>query len=140
MTRPRPKTAVSPTPTDAELELLQVLWRHGPSTVREVLDHVDREIGYTTVLKLLQIMHGKGLVERDESARSHRYSPTQARDTVEGGMLRDFARRLFDGSTRQLVQAALAHEQVDDDELAAIERMIREARREQVGRREEEPR
>ena len=125
-------------PTDAELELLQVLWTHGPATVREVLEHVDREIGYTTVLKLLQIMHGKGLVERDESARSHRYSPTQARDVVEGGMLRDLARRLFEGSTQQLVQAALAHEQVDADELAEIERMVRKARRAQRRRDEED--
>lgn len=120
-----------PAPTDAELELLKVLWQRGPSTVREVLEHLDRDTGYTTVLKLFQIMHGKGLVERDESARSHRYSPAHARDHVEGGMLRDFTRRLFEGSTQQLVQAALAHEKVGADELAEIERMIRSVRRSQ---------
>lgn len=123
------RNKTDPAPTDAELELLKVLWQRGPSTVREVLEHLERDIGYTTVLKLFQIMHGKGLVERDESARSHRYSPAHARNDVEGGMLRDLARRLFEGSTQQLVQAALAHEEVGADELVEIERMIRSARR-----------
>lgn len=130
------RPSLQPTPTDAELELLQVLWKHGPSTVREVLEHLTRDIGYTTVLKLLQIMHGKGLVERDESARSHLYSSSYAQGVVEGGMLRDLTRRLFEGSTQQLVQAALAHEQVDAEELAEIEKMIRRARR--ARRREDE--
>lgn len=122
-------TTIGPAPTDAELEILKALWELGPSTVRQVLEFLDRDIGYTTVLKLLQIMHGKGLVVRDESQRSHRYAPTQTRDAVEGGILRDLARRLFEGSTQQLVQAALAHEQVDADELEEIEKMIRQARR-----------
>ncbi len=121
-----------PRPTETELRLLKVLWQHepsGPLSVRDVLGHLDSDVGYTTVLKILQIMFAKGLVVRDESERSHRYAAALPRIAVEGGLLGDLLQRLFDGSATQLVQAALDTEHIDADELADIERLIRNARR-----------
>ncbi len=117
-----------PLPTDAELEILQVLWRRGPSTVREVRGQLerDREVGYTTVLKLLQIMHGKGLVERDESQRSHRYSPAVAETATERRLVGDLIDRGFRGSPGRLVLRALAARKATPEELAEIRRLIDE--------------
>ena len=90
-----------PLPTDGELAILRVLWRRGPSTVRhvqEVLEH-DRPTGYTTALKLLQIMHEKGLVQRDESERTHVYRARASELQTLRQLIRDLADRAFDGST-----------------------------------------
>lgn len=117
-----------PLPTDAELGILQVLWQRGSSTVREVKEELEREreVGYTTVLKLLQIMHEKGLVDRDESERSHRYSPAVAETVTERRLVGDLIDRGFSGSAGKLVLRALAARKASSEELAEIRRMIDE--------------
>ncbi|HET9190159.1 MAG TPA: BlaI/MecI/CopY family transcriptional regulator, partial [Rudaea sp.] len=92
-------------PTAAELEILRVLWDRGPSTVREVHDalYADDGAGYTTALKLMQIMHAKGLVERDDSQRAHVYRAAINKQRTQKRYLTDMARRLFNGSTPQMV-------------------------------------
>jgi BlaI family penicillinase repressor len=117
-----------PLPTDAELEILQVLWHEGPSTVRSVKERLEggRTVGYTTVLKLLQIMYGKGLVERDESQRSHLYRPAVAETATERRIVGDLIDRGFSGSPGRLVLRALAARQASPEELAEIRRLIDE--------------
>jgi predicted transcriptional regulator len=128
MTPKRQDGGGPPLPTDAELGILQVLWRRGPSTVREVMEALEREraVGYTTVLKLLQIMHEKGLVERDETQRSHRYSPAVAEHATERRLVGELIDRGFEGSTGRLVLRALAARQASAEELAEIRRLIDE--------------
>jgi len=124
-------------PTDSELRLLKVLWRHGtdqPLSVRQVLGQLDTGVGYTTVLKLLQIMLAKGLVVRDESERSHRYAAAAPRSAIEGGLLGDLVQRLFDGSATKLVQAAIDNEEIDAEELDQIAHLISNARRQSENR------
>jgi BlaI family penicillinase repressor len=128
MTPRRQDGSGPPLPTDAELAILQVLWRRGSATVREVLEELEgeRPVGYTTVLKLLQIMHEKGLVERDESERSHRYSPAVAEQATERRLVGDLIDRGFEGSTGRLVLRALAARKATSEELAEIRRLIDE--------------
>lgn len=118
----------TPLPTDAELGILQVLWRRGPSTVREVLVDLtpDRPVGYTTVLKLLQIMHDKGLVERDESERSHRYRSAAAEQVTQRRLVGDLIDRGFEGSAGRLVLRALSSHRATQEELAEIRRLLDE--------------
>lgn len=119
-----------PRPTDAELGILRILWRTGPATVREVYEALEgREEGYTTVLKLLQIMHHKGLVSRDESQRAHVYTPTVAKDEAQRQMLGDLMQRVFDGSREQLVLQALGSGKTTPDELAKIRALLDELER-----------
>lgn len=120
-------SSAMPRPTEAELAILQVLWNDGPSTVRAVADALNRErpTGYTTVLKLLQIMHEKGLVERDESQRSHVYRPARPAEQTQRAMLRDLMDRAFGGSARELVLQALAAKPSSPEELAEIRRMLK---------------
>ena len=116
-------------PTDAELEILQVLWDQGPATVRHVhnaLAEAGRETGYTTVLKLMQIMFDKRLVTRDESQRSHIYRARSARRTTQRQLVRDLAARAFGGSTEQLVVQALSSQRASKEELAEIRRLLDE--------------
>ena len=117
-----------PLPTDAELGILQVLWRRGPSTVREVLGELGRErpVGYTTVLKLLQIMHEKGLVERDESERSHRYRAAVAEQATQRRLVGDLIDRGFEGSAGRLVLRALSARRATPEELSEIRRLLDE--------------
>ena len=100
-----------PRPTRAELNILRVLWRLGPSTVRAVHEAMpaDSTTGYTTILKLLQIMHRKGLVTRDDSCRAHVYDPVRAKEEVQKQLTSDLIHRAFDGSPSQLVMQALGH-------------------------------
>lgn len=115
-------------PTRAELSLLQVLWRLGPSTVREVHEALpERDTGYTTVLKLLQIMHDKELVTRDESRRAHVYSAARGRGQTQRQMLRDFVDNVYEGSaTRLAAQALDAAKSVDRDDVARLRRSLEE--------------
>jgi len=115
--------ASAPIPTDAELALLRVLWSEGPSTVREVHDHVD-DSGYTTILKQLQIMRDKGLVTRDESSRAHVYTAAVQQDETERKLVDDLLDRAFGGSAKRLVAQALAGEEVSRDELNAIRDLL----------------
>jgi predicted transcriptional regulator len=99
-----------PKPTPAELDLLQVLWPMGSGTARQVHEAIikDRpEVTYATVLRLMQIMHGKGLLIRDESERSHVYAPAQAQESLQTNLLKDLMQRAFSGSAKALVLAAL---------------------------------
>jgi predicted transcriptional regulator len=112
-----------PQPTKAELEILQALWRSGPSTVRQVLEALSRErkAGYTTILKLLQIMTEKGLVERDESQRTHVYAAKFTQVRIQNRLVVDLLNRAFGGSARQLVMRVLATSKTSSEELASAE-------------------
>lgn len=103
------KTEDLPKPTAAELGILNVLWERGPSTVRDVHDVLYREegAGYTTALKLLQIMYAKGLVVRDDSERAHVFRPAISKERTQKRFLLDMVQRVFDGSPSQLVLQAL---------------------------------
>jgi predicted transcriptional regulator len=115
-------------PTESELEILQVLWSRGPSTVRDVLDALadERERVYTTVLKLLQIMHEKGLVLRDDGRRTHVYAAAVERARTERAMLAELADRAFDGSAARLAMRALSARRASPEELAEVRRMLDE--------------
>jgi BlaI family transcriptional regulator, penicillinase repressor len=111
-------------PTDGELAILRVLWARGPSTVRQVAEELGREIGYTTVLKLMQIMTEKHLVQRDESARTHIYEAVYTQDQTERHLVADLVDRVFDGSAAKLVLQALAASKATPDELDEIRKLI----------------
>ena len=117
-----------PRPTPAELEILRVLWRRGPSTVRDVHEELGalRPTGYTTVLKLLQIMAEKGLVVRDESQRAHVYAARAAEDQTQRQLVDDLIDRAFGGSARKLVMQALRGTRSSPEEIAGIRRLLDE--------------
>jgi len=114
-------------PTDAELAILRVLWIRGPSTVRQIAEAMGRESGYTTFLKLLQIMTEKRLVVRDESARTHVYEAAYSQGQTQRQLVTDLLQRAFDGSAAQLVLQALAAAKSSPEELAEIRRLLRGA-------------
>ncbi len=122
MTRPRP----IPDPTDAELDVLRVLWKLGPCTVKEVFEALRpaKAVGYTTVLKQLQVMHRKGLVSRSERFRAHVYEPSQPQEHTQQHLARSLLRQAFDGSARTLLQSALAGRRVSSTELREIRRLL----------------
>ena len=115
-----------PRPTPAELEILGVLWEHGPSTVREVHARLEREqpTGYTTVLKLLQIMTEKGLVTRDEAARAHVYQARALEEPTQRQLVGDLLDRAFGGSATKLVMHALSARKSSPEELARIRELL----------------
>src|SRR5262245_9846997 len=115
-------------PTDAELAILRVLWSRGASKVRQVHEALsrDRETGYTTVLKLMQIMTEKGLVERDESERTHVYQARYTQEATQQRLVSDLLEKAFGGSASQLVMQALAAKPASADELAQIRRLLDE--------------
>lgn len=117
----RPKYAH---PTPGELEVLNILWEHGPSTVREVMGRLPKRRGYTTVMSLMQVMYEKNLLTRKQEGRAFRYSPKSAQEKTLGKMLGDLLGRAFDGSSSILVQHLLQHSAPDDEELAAIREAI----------------
>lgn len=122
------KNALAPRPTDAELAILRVLWERGPSTVRHVQEALNlvRPTGYTTALKLLQIMTDKGLVERNESARTHVYSTRFSEDHTQQQLVRDLLDRAFGGSAARLVLQALATKRASAEEIREIRRLLDE--------------
>ena len=115
-----------PKPTEAELAIVQVLWDQGPSTVRQIQDVLekDRGTGYTTTLKLMQIMFEKGLLTRDESQRSHIYSAAASRSKTQKMIVGKMIDQWFDGSARQLVVQALASRKSSPEELAQIRELL----------------
>ena len=117
-----------PRPTPSELEILSVLWETGPATVREVQQALDakRPTGYTTVLKLLQIMTEKGLVRRDEKERAHRYTPKFPRERTEQQIVEDLLDRAFGGSSSRLVMQALSSKKASPEELDRIRLLLDE--------------
>ena|SRR6187399_720039 len=115
-------------PTDAELEILTVLWSRGPSTVRAVHDVIGerRTAQYTTILKLLQIMDEKGLVKRDESQRAHVYRAAQSREATQTQLAGDLLRRAFDGSAKSLLVGALSARKPSKREIAELKQLLQE--------------
>jgi predicted transcriptional regulator len=104
------KNPPPPKPTAAELDLLRVLWPLGSATVKEVHELAQKDkahMSYATVLRLMQVMHGKGLLRRDESQRSHIYAPAQARESLRGNLLKELINKAYAGSGKELVMAAL---------------------------------
>lgn len=120
-------------PTDAELAILQVLWDRGPSTVRQVFEALagTRETGYTTTLKLMQIMAEKGLVTRDESSRTHIYTAKASRDKTQKRLVTHLLDRAFGGSAAALVMQALSTHPTSAEELREIEQLIADYKKEQ---------
>ncbi len=113
-----------PRPTQRELEILRVLWKRGPSSVRDVLDALGDGAGYTTILKLLQIMTDKGLVRRDMRQRTHVYEASVAQDETRRQLVDDLLERAFDGSARHLVVQALAGRRARREDLDAIRELL----------------
>ena len=111
-------------PTDAELAILRVIWSRGPSTVRQVAEHMGRDTGYTTVLKLLQIMTEKRLVTRDESSRTHVYAAAYTQEQTERQIVSDLVERVFEGSAAKLVMQALATTKASPEDLDEIRKLI----------------
>jgi predicted transcriptional regulator len=118
----------APRPTEAEVGILQVLWELGPSSVKEVYARVgqERALGYTAILKLMQTMLDKGLLERDESERAHRYWPAQAKLKTQRALLGDFMNKVFAGSAGELVQMALQGRRLRPEEKAALRELLKE--------------
>ena len=114
-----------PLPTEAELEILNVLWSTGPNTVREVHEALSsKRTGYTTVLKQMQVMAEKGLLLRSERFRSHVYEPRLSKQRTQQLLARNLLQRAFDGSARNLVLGALASQRISAAELAEIRQIL----------------
>ena len=121
------KKKTTPKPTESELEILAVLWEHGPSSVRFVNDELNKKkrVGYTTTLKFLQIMHEKGLVTRESEGRTHIYSPSMGEDNVRTQLLDRLLDTAFGGSASKLVMQALGNYQSSTEELDEIKELIK---------------
>ena len=115
-------------PTASELEILHVLWTRGPSTVRDVHEALgpDKPTGYTTTLKLLQIMADKGLVGRDETQRAHVYQARIPKERAQSQLVRELVDKAFGGSASRLVMHALSSRRASPEELAEIRRTLDE--------------
>ena len=122
----RTQSSTSPRPTVGELEILHVLWAHDACTVREVHDVLRPDIGtgYTTTLKLLQVMHAKGLVERDDTQRAHVYRAAVSKERTQKRFLLDMVQRVFEGSSSQLVLHALGSQHASRQELREIRSLL----------------
>ncbi|HEY7120112.1 MAG TPA: BlaI/MecI/CopY family transcriptional regulator [Tepidisphaeraceae bacterium] len=125
-----PRKALSK-PTDVELAILRVLWARGPSTVREVhhalvADDPDRDTGYSTTLKMMQVMLDKGLLVRDEGRRPQVYAPSQPEEQTQRQILKDLLQKVFGGSARKLVMRAVESERISARELSEIRKLLDE--------------
>jgi predicted transcriptional regulator len=118
----------SPQPTDVELAILRVLWQRGPSTVREVylVLQGSRDTGYSTTLKMMQVMLEKGLLQRDDSQRPQVYTPSQPEEQTQRQMVNDLLQKVFGGSARKLVMRAVESERVSAQELAEIRKLLKQ--------------
>ena len=113
-------------PTDSELEILQVLWDRGDSSVRGVFETLDKkDVGYTTILKLMQIMHDKGMVDRDTSAKTHIYRAKLVKEEIQEKMLDKMIDAVYNGSTSRLVMQALGNERASKAELDEIKAFLK---------------
>lgn len=113
-------------PTSSELSILTVLWTDGPSTVRQVNEQLNkqRRVGYTNTLKMMQIMHDKGMLKRDESSRSHIYSSAIEPESVKRDLVTQMVDSVFDGSTSELLMHALGNYKPSKDEIEEIRKLI----------------
>ncbi len=121
----------SPRPTDVELQILEVLWQDGPSTVRHVHEALaaERDTGYSTTLKMMQIMRDKGLLVRDDSVRPQLYRAAQPREETQLLMLDNLIDKVFRGSAKKLVMRILSTNRVRPEELTEMQRLVEEAKR-----------
>lgn len=113
-----------PRPSDSELAILQVLWQAGPCTVRQVHEVLERDTGYTTIMKLMQIMTEKGLVERDEENRAHLYHAAVKQEAIEKGLVRRMLDNAFAGSAAKLAMRAISTKKPSAEELAELRELI----------------
>ena len=115
-------------PTESELEILQVLWAHGPSSVRQVNELLNekRDVGYTTTLKIMQIMTDKGLVTRDTKTRTHIYHSAVKEGETQRTLLNNFIQKTYRGSSMRLVMQALGQQEATPDEIAELKKLIEE--------------
>lgn len=122
-----------PKPTDSELEILQILWAHGPSTVRFVNDKLNnqREVGYTTTLKLMQIMADKGLALRNTESRTHVYAAAVSESDTQEKLLKQFLKATFRGSAMKLVMQTLGNHETSPEELDEIKALIEKMEKDQ---------
>lgn len=113
-------------PTEGELEILQVLWQKGKATVREVHEEIlkSKEAGYTTTLKLMQIMFDKGLVSRNDTAKTHIYEAIVSKENTQIQFVDKIINGLFQGSSSQLVMQALGHHEVSKEEIDEIQKLL----------------
>jgi BlaI family penicillinase repressor len=118
----------SPQPTDVELAILRVLWQRGPSTVREVYLALQssRDTGYSTTLKMMQVMLEKGLLWRDDSQRPQVYTPSQPEEQTQRQMVNNLLQKVFGGSARKLVLRAVESERLSAQELAEIRKLLKQ--------------
>ena len=121
----------TPIPSNAELEILRILWKRGPSTVRDVHDELKtgKDVGYTTVLKIMQVMADKGIVTRDESERSHVYAPAVEEKSIKRRLVSELLDKAFDGSAAQLVMQALSDKRASAEDIRKIRRLLDESSR-----------
>jgi predicted transcriptional regulator len=126
MSTPNRKRPGLPLPSPAEIDILAVLWRLGPATVREVHDELGKDIGYTTTLKQMQLMTEKGLLLRSERFRSHVYEPGIPKEQTQTQIAGDLMQRAFDGSAKSLMLGALSARPASREELAGIRKMLQE--------------
>ena len=128
----------SPQPTEVELAILRALWDRGPSSVRQVHEALSgtRDTGYSTTLKMMQVMFDKGLLKRDESVRPQVYRPAQPEAKTQTQMVDDLVQKVFGGSARKLVLRAVQSEQVSADELAEIRKLLKEMDKSSKGDRQ----
>ncbi len=131
-----------PKPTESELEILQVLWQHGPSTVRFANDQLNqrREVGYTTTLKLLQLMLDKGLVLREDDSKTHIYRAAVREEETQGLLLDRFVDAAFGGSAMKMVMQALGNHPTSADELAQIRSLLNQIEEQRNGNSTSKPR
>jgi len=115
---------VAKVPSDAEFGILTVLWRCGPSTVREVHEALAKDTGYTSTLKQMQVMHERGLLRRSERYRSHVYEAAVTREEAQARFAGDLMHRVFEGSARNLVLGALTAQRASAEDLDEIRRMF----------------
>lgn len=115
-------------PTDSELEILQVLWRMGSATVREVHEVLEdhKDIGYTTTLKMMQIMHEKGLLDRDTSRRTHVYTPNVSQEKTREFFLNKMIDSLYNGSAGRLALGALSHKELSQEDIQQIKEYLKQ--------------
>jgi predicted transcriptional regulator len=115
-------------PTESEMEILQVLWEQGPSTVREVHDilSLTKDSGYTTTLKLMQIMNEKGLLSRNDDAKSHVYTPAVKKESIQKQLVSKMINGLFKGSSARLVMHALGNHRASKEEILEIKKYLAE--------------
>ena len=125
---PRP---ASPQPTNVELQILSVLWERGPCTVRQVHEALSRtrETGYSTTLKMMQVMRRKGLVARDDSVRPQSYRAARGREQTQLRILDDLVQKAFGGSAKRLVMRMVSAKRISPDEFAEMHHLIAEAER-----------